>query len=88
MTKLTIALNGVAGEVKFFIHKNNDEIYQLNILWRQFDDRYGFITNNSNAPIFTSEVAAEQLLRMITSSIILALDDKDLEIKILNQLIE
>jgi hypothetical protein len=71
MTKIVTTIDCVHGKVKIAIDSNNDK-QVMELRWCVFDEgnATGFLTSFAQTPIMVTEVAAEQLLRMVISSLI------------------
>lgn len=88
MTHITATIDGLHGAVKIDIDGDGDR-QTLTLNWCSFDDdnmRTGFLASFTDSPIFLTEVAAEQFLRMILAALIRSLDVQPGCVDILNHL--
>ena len=80
MTKLTVVIDGIHGTVRMTAQSEAYGRQQIDLRWCNFGgspQRTGFMTSISDEPIFVTEVAAEQFIRMVLYSIANALADSD-----------
>jgi hypothetical protein len=88
MTHIIVTIDGLHGTVKIDIDNDGDR-QTFNLNWCSFDDdnmRTGFLASFTDSPIFLTEVAAEQFLRMIIAAIIRSMDVKPGQLEIFNHL--
>ena len=86
MTELTIALDGIRGEVKMTITRPTDT-QVLKFRWyKAEDDSTGFISSVVKSPIPVTELAAEMMLKIVVSSLLKVLDVAPGTVKYFNHL--
>lgn len=89
MAQLTATIDGIHGTVKILIEGEQGERQQLDFNWCKFDDegtRTGFMSSASETPIVVTELAAEQFIRIVFTSLIRSLSLSIHEVSIINHL--
>lgn len=87
MAKIVTTIDGIHGNVKIAIEEDNDQ-QVMELKWCVFDDQglTGFLTSFSERPMLVTEVAAEQLIRMVLSSLVKTFEMKPGDLTIVNHM--
>jgi len=88
MTTITATIDGIHGTAKIAI-VDDKEKQVVDLRWCLFDDNEedrstGFLTSFSEGPILVTEIAAEQFLRMVVSSLVRTFEVKPGDLTIIN----
>ncbi len=87
MVKITATIDGIHGDIKIAIVEADDK-QTVELKWCVFDDNgsTGFLTSFSEGPIFVTELAAEQFLRMVIGSLVKTFEAKPGDLTIVNHM--
>ena len=88
MAKITTTIDGIHGTVKIVI-LDDDKKEVVDMRWCVFDEEEGstgFVTSLSPTPIMVTELAAEQMLRLVLSGLIRSFEIKPGDLTIINHM--
>lgn len=87
MTQIVATIDGIHGDIKIVVY-DGEEKQTMEFKWCVFDEdgSTGFMTSFAQSPIIVTEVAAEQLVRIVLHGLIRTFELSKEDVKIINHI--